>query len=179
MVSSPKSKALKTKLQITQSKGICSCLELPPCGHINPSNFRKINWLPVEHRVELCTSTTVFRKGIVPSYLNDIFMLSIINYNTRSQMALEKLLCRTIKWQKSMSFLGPKIWNKVSSNKKQLQPHLLSGTVWKKEFLVNCKSEQFYWWFFLLLLLLLFFFLIFWKLIFLLYFFVFIPLGEP
>ena len=125
---------------------------------INPSNFRKINWLPVEHRVELCTSTTVFRKGIVPSYLNDIFMLSIINYNTRSQMALEKLLCRTIKWQKSMSFLGPKIWNKVSSNKKQLQPHLLSGTVWKKEFLVNCKSEQFYWWFFLLLLLLLFFF---------------------
>ena len=31
-------------------------------------------------------------------------------------MALDIPLCRTIKEQKSMSFLGPKIWNKVSSN---------------------------------------------------------------
>ena len=31
-------------------------------------------------------------------------------------MALDIPLCRTNKGQKSMSFLGPKIWNKVSSN---------------------------------------------------------------
>ena len=43
-------------------------------------------------------------------------MPSLNNYNTRSQMALDIPLCRTIKEQKSMSFLGPKIWNKVSSN---------------------------------------------------------------
>ena len=112
------SKALKTKLQIAQNKCIRFCLELPPRGHINPSHFRKINWLPVEHRVELCTSTTVFKywKGIAPSYLNDMFMPSLNNYNTRSQMALDIPLCRTNKGQKSMSFLGPKIWNKVSSN---------------------------------------------------------------
>ena len=30
-------------------------------------------------------------------------------------MALDIPLCRTIKGQNSMSFLGPKIWNKVSS----------------------------------------------------------------
>ena len=92
--------------------------ELPSCGHISPSHFRKINWLLVEHRVELCTSTTVFKywKGIAPSYLNDMFMPSLNNYNTRSQMALDIPLCRTNKGQKSMSFLGPKIWNKVSSN---------------------------------------------------------------
>ena len=46
-------KALKTKLQIAQNKCIRFSLELPPRGHINPSHFRKINWLPVEHRVEL------------------------------------------------------------------------------------------------------------------------------
>ena len=45
-----------------------------------------------------------------------MFMPSLNNYNTRSQMALDMPLCRTIKGQKSMSFLGPKIWNKVSSN---------------------------------------------------------------
>ena len=142
MVSSPKSKALKTKLQITQSKGICSCLELPPCGHINPSNFRKINWLPVEHRVELCTSTTVFKywKGIVPSYLNDMFVPSQNNYNTRSQMALDVPLCRTIKGQKSMSFLRPKIWNKVSSNIRTAATTTSSTHRLKKEILSKLQE---------------------------------------
>ena len=79
-----------------------------------------INWLPVERRVELCTSTTVFKycKGIATSYLNDMFIPSLKKYNTRSQMALDIPLCRTNKGQNSMPFLGPKIWNKLSSNLK-------------------------------------------------------------
>ena len=84
------SKTLKTNLQIVQNKCIRYCLELPSPGHINPSHFRKLNWLPVEHRVELCTSTTVFKcwKRIAPSYLNNMFMPSLSNSNTRSQIAL-------------------------------------------------------------------------------------------
>ena len=84
-------KAFKTNLQIAQNKYIRFCLELPPRGHISSSHFRKINWLAVKHRVELCTFTTVFKywKGIAPSYLNDMFMPSLNNYNTRSQMALD------------------------------------------------------------------------------------------
>ena len=48
--------------------------------------WNKINWLPVERRVELCTAATVFKywKGIVPSNLNDMFMPSLNNYNTKS-----------------------------------------------------------------------------------------------
>ena len=41
---------------------------------------------------------------------------SLSNYNTRSQMALHIPLCRTNKGQKSMSFLDPKISNKLNSN---------------------------------------------------------------
>ena len=52
------SKALKTKFQIAQNKCITFCLELLSRGHIKPSHFIKINWLPVERRVELCTSIT-------------------------------------------------------------------------------------------------------------------------
>ena len=43
-------------------------------------------------------------------------MPSLNNYNTRSQMALDIPLCRTIKGQKSMLFLRLKIWNKISLN---------------------------------------------------------------
>ena len=90
-------------------------MELPSRSHVNPTYSA---FLPVERRVELCTTTTVFKywKGIAPSYLNDMFMLSLNNDNMRSHMALDIPLCRTIRGQKSMSFLGPKIWNKISSN---------------------------------------------------------------
>ena len=57
---SPESSALKTKFQIAQNKCICFCLGLLPRGHTSPSHFREISWLPVERRVELCTSTTVY-----------------------------------------------------------------------------------------------------------------------
>ena len=54
--------------------------------------------------------------GIAPYCRNDIFMPSLNNYNTRSQIALDIPLCRTNKRQKSMSFLGAKIWNMLRSN---------------------------------------------------------------
>ena len=109
-------KALKTKLQIAQNKCIRFCLEIPPRCHINPSHFKKINWLSVKRRVELCTSTTFFKywKRIAPSYLKDMFMPSLNNSNTRSQKELDMSLCRTIKGQNSMSLFGPKIWYKLS-----------------------------------------------------------------
>ena len=56
----------------------------------------------------------------MPSYLN-MFIPSLNNYNTRSQMALGIPLCGTIKGQKSMSLLGPKIWNKLGSNIKRVR----------------------------------------------------------
>ena len=98
------SKLLKTKLKIVQNKCIRFCFKLPLRGHINPSYFRKINWLPVESRAELrtsTTSTTVFKywKGITPSYLNDMFMRLLNNYNIRSKTVLDIPLCRTIKGQ--------------------------------------------------------------------------------
>ena len=45
-----------------------------------------------------------------------MFIPFLNNYNTRSKMASNIPLCRTIKGQKSTSFLGPKIWNKIRSN---------------------------------------------------------------
>ena len=41
-------------------------------SHINPSHFRKINWLPVSDRVEYCIAKTVFKYWM--ELYQDIFM---------------------------------------------------------------------------------------------------------
>ena len=43
-----------------------------------------------------------YLQGIASSCLNDMFMPSVNNHNTRSQIALDIPLCRTIKRQKSI-----------------------------------------------------------------------------
>ena len=138
---------------------------LLPRGHISSSHFRKINWLSGEHRVELCTSNTVFKcwKGIAPSYLNDMFMPSLTNNNTRSQIALDIPPCRTNKGQKSMSFLGPKVWNKVNSNMKKAAITSSFTHRFKKKFLVTNFIFFFFFYFYYYYY---FFFFFFGKLIF-------------
>ena len=54
-------KKLKVKLQKPQSKCIRFCLNFPPRSHIDPSDFRKINWLPASDRVEYRIANTVFK----------------------------------------------------------------------------------------------------------------------
>ena len=56
---SPENKASKNKLQMAQNKCICFLSWAAASWSHNPSHFRKINCLPVERRIELCTSTTV------------------------------------------------------------------------------------------------------------------------
>ena len=52
---------LKLKVQKAQNKSIRFCLNLPPRSHIDPSHFRKINWLLVIDRVEYCIANTTFK----------------------------------------------------------------------------------------------------------------------
>ena len=49
-------------------------------------------------------------------------------------MALDIPLCRTIKGQKSMSFLDAKFWNMLRSNIKAAATTASSRTAWKKKF---------------------------------------------
>ena len=152
-------------------------MELPPCGHINPSHFRKINWLPVVGRVELYTSTTLFKywKKIAPSYLNNIFILSLNNCNTRSQMALDILLFRAIEGQKSMSLVGPKSPNKVTLNIKTAGTEYSFRHRLKKEILTKLQEWAILLIFIIIAVIFLFFLFYF---VFSLYFFAFIPLGR-
>ena len=108
-------KDLKLKLQKDKNKWVRFRLNLPPRSHIDPSYFRKINWLPVSDRVECCIVNTVFKywNGIVPGYIHEMFMPSLYRCCTRLQVALDIPLRKTNTGQKSLSFLGPKIWFKI------------------------------------------------------------------
>ena len=96
------SKVFKKRFQITQNKCIRYYLDLRPHSHISTTHFRNINLLPVELRVELCTATIVFKywNQMTPSYFNEIFTPSFNRYNTRSQMALDIPLRKTVLGQK-------------------------------------------------------------------------------
>ena len=70
-------------------------------------------------------------------------MPSLNNYNTRSQMELDIPVCRTIKGQKSMSFLGLKIQNKLSSNIKAAATRACFMCRLKKEVLTMQQESNF------------------------------------
>ena len=58
-------------------------------------------------------------------------------YNTRSQMALDIPLRKTVLGQKRTSFLGPKIWPKINNDLKAVSTANLFIDTLKKEMLNN------------------------------------------
>ena len=69
-----------------------------------------------------------------------MFMPSLNSYNTRFQMTFYIPLCRKNKGCKSMSFLEPKIWNKVTSNIKTVTTTSSFTHHLKKELLSKLQS---------------------------------------
>ena len=135
-------KNLKLKLQRGQNKCIRFCLNLPPRSHINPSHFGKINWLPISNRVGYCIANTVFKywNGIVPGYIHERFKPSLCRYSTRSQMALGIPLFKTNTGQKSLSFLGPKIWRKIGPIIKNVRKSTSFMHAIKKNILLHLQN---------------------------------------
>ena len=134
-------KNLKLKLQKAQNKCICFCQNLPPRSHINPSLFKKINWLPASDRMEYYIVNTIFKywNGIVPGYVHEIFKSSLCRFSTRSQIELNIPLRKTNTGQKSLSFLRPKlrpkIWSKINLSVKNVKisssfMHALKKNIW-------------------------------------------------
>ena len=111
-------KTFKKRFHIAQIKCIRYCLDHSPRTYISARHFNKINWLPVVHRTQLFTATTVFKfwNQLTPSYFEDIFTPSFNKYNTRSQKALDIPLQKTTTGQKNISFLGPKVRSKTNNS---------------------------------------------------------------
>ena len=78
---------LKNKLQVTQNKLIRFILNLHPRSHIGKEHFTRLNWLPIESRVNQITLCHVFKisSKLAPLYMEDNFtpVSNIHNKNTR------------------------------------------------------------------------------------------------
>ena len=63
-------KNLKIKLQKTQNKSICFCLNLPSRSRIDPSHIKNTKFRPARDRVEHCIVKNIFKSwnGIIPGY---------------------------------------------------------------------------------------------------------------
>ena len=91
--------------------------ELDKMHHISDEDFRFINWLPTNKRVDQCINTITFKfvNDTCPYYLKEIFEFAPhCRIDTRNKFAKLKIPFRkTNMGQKAISFVGPSLWNSL------------------------------------------------------------------
>ena len=106
-----------------QNKCISFCLKLDKMHHISEKDFKTINWLPVDQRVQQSLNVTVFKyvNEACPYYMKEVFeYASQGRIISRSNYAKLKVSFRkTTMGQKSLSYIGPSVWNKFPSSMKR------------------------------------------------------------
>ena len=116
-------KRLTKGIQIAQNKCIRFCLGLENRTHIGVDEFVSINWLPTKQRFEQCVCVSVFKffKETTPNYVSEIYHPINQSHDTRrSKNKLHLPLCTKNSGQKALSYMGPKLWNNLSSNVKSV-----------------------------------------------------------
>ena len=96
-----------------QNKCIRFCLKLDKMHHISEEDFKTINWLPVDQWVQ--QSLNVNKAW--PYYMKEAFeYASQGRISSRNNYATLKVPFRkTTMGQKSLSYIGPSVWNKLPS----------------------------------------------------------------
>ena len=79
--------------------------------------------------------------GTSPFCVNELFVSSRNTYMTRSHMALKIHLRKSNLDQRSISFLGPSVWNKLSNDLKILGTTTLFTQNYKKLVLKNLSNQ--------------------------------------
>ena len=90
-------KKLKNRIQTSQNKYICFCLQLDKMTHISHKEFRTLNWLPMTERFDQCMNSIALK------YVND----QCRNYQTRRYfLKLKCLFRKTTTGQIALSCIG-------------------------------------------------------------------------
>ena len=115
-------KNLKTRLQAAQNKRIRFCLRLGDRTSIKVKDVEKINWLPIQDRVNQCTLSWIYRFHTkkAPEYLDEIFSYAECNgISTRySYQKLKIPRRKTNQGLRALSYIGPSLWNNLDKSLK-------------------------------------------------------------
>ena len=114
-------KRLSKKIQTSQNKCIRYCLNPDNRAHVGIDEFIKINWLPTKERVAQCICVNIFKffNKMSPQYMSEIFHPSHSRYNTRmATLKLDLPFRQSCPGQKTISYLGPNIWNNLAAETK-------------------------------------------------------------
>ena len=113
-------KNLKKRLQAAQNKCIRFCLKLGDRTSIKTDEFEKINWLPIQERVNQCTLSSIykFHSKNAPEYMDEVFFKAECNgIPTRYSYQKLKLPHRkTNQGLRALSFVGPSLWNNLDKS---------------------------------------------------------------
>ena len=83
-------KKIKTKLQTLRNKCVRFRLQLDNKAHVGITEFKHINWLPINYRFRRCLAANVFKffDDKCPVYMKDVFNKLNLNkklyYETKS-----------------------------------------------------------------------------------------------
>ena len=115
-------KKLKKRLQAAQNKCIRFCLKLGDRKSITSKEFEKINWLPIQERVNQCTLSSVykFHAKISPTYMDEIFLNAECN-GIPTRYSFQKLRLpyrKTNQGLNALSYVGPSLWNNLDHSLK-------------------------------------------------------------
>ena len=125
LVFSGLTKATKTKLQTLQNKVIRFVIGISPRSHIGTAEFKKVNWLPVEKRIEQIKLNNIHRivHGNAPSYLRENVSFVSQQHSIRTRYSQMALTLPRIKSHGECSFRysAAKLWNGVPVNIRNVQ----------------------------------------------------------
>ena len=139
-------KKFKTKLQTLQNKCVRFCLQLDNKAHVGITEFKQINWLPVNYRFRQCLAANVFKffDDKCPLYMKDVFDKSCISQAlTRNcTMKLSQPLRRTNYGQHCISFLAPSVWNNLPNEIKRCANLKKFKHKFKEHFLYKIRQKD-------------------------------------
>ena len=115
-------KIKKKRLQAAQNKCIRFCLKLGDRASIKSNEFEKINWLPIQERVNQCTLSSIYKFHCknAPEYMDEVFSKVECNgIPTRYSYQKLKLPHRkTNQGLRALSYVGPSLWNNLDKSLK-------------------------------------------------------------
>ena len=115
-------------------------MNLKNTAHVGATEFKAINWLPTKNRVDqhTCVNIMKFFKGTAPANADEIFKpVDQSRVTRRAKFELNLPFRKSSAGQKCLSYIGPKIWNSLSSDLKSA-----NNVNSKDNFFQNIQREE-------------------------------------